>query len=271
MPILIIITCQTTAIQLLRYANMLRFDPVGKWYAHDVATVTAGGRSTCIRAERHLFSDTIARHFGANQLDTVNSCLDMLSHWCELAWYTAADRRLLLLLMFLNVLSPHRYLSQQHVLTSLVTLHARYLQFLKQYTASSSCAQVPMSMQIQSQYGVGVGAPDFNDELLNALDEPFRERAARLMTRTSIRAHLPARKQSSASAKQDSSTSGSAPVPDTEAPAFSLFEFAIAALNDERMFEQSAREYRAVVAASRRFTPLISEMLELPASPSQSQ
>ena len=241
---------------------MLRFDPVGKWFAHDVAALTPDGRSTCIHTERHMLRDSISSHFGANQLDTVNSCLDMLSHWCELAWYTAADRRLLLLLMFLNVLSPHRYLSQQQLLTSIVTLHARYLQFLKQYTASLAPSRCAL-LQLQRS------APDFIDELLGAIDETYRERSAQLLTRTSIRSHLPARQPLPTqpiqpTAESSTSTSALEPEPEPEAPTFSLFEFSIAALNDERMFEQSAREYRAVVAASRRFTPLISEMLELP-------
>ena len=243
---------------------MLRFDPVGKWFAHDVAALTPDGRSTCIHTERHTLRDSISRHFGEHQLETVNSCLDMLSHWCELAWYTAADRRLLLLLMFLNVLSPHRYLSQKKLLTSLVTLHARYLQFLKQYTTSCAPARLAL-LQLQSS------APDFTEELLGAIDETYRERSAQLLTRTSIRAHLPARQPqpTQPTAESESSTSTSTSALEPEALTFSLFEFAIAALNDERMFEQSAREYRAVVAASRRFTPLISEMLELPLPASQ--
>ena len=263
-------------MQVLRYSNMLCFEPIGKAFSHDVAVSTseepaAGARfrpQISIRTVKHRFADTMALHFrvgtgtaagasttgdagadaegtssgsqpqGSQQVQwqalTAGSCLDMLSHWCELAWYTAADRRLLLLLMLLNILSPHRFLSRQNLLPSIITLHAQYLQFLKQYTANCP----PLS------YAYLEAAPDFNEELLSVLDETTRERCARLITRTSIRAHM----------RQAAS-------PDEP---FSLFAFTIAALNDERMFEQSADKYREYISTARQFTPLIAEMLEIP-------
>ena len=253
---------------MLRYSNMLCFEPIGKVFSHDVAVSTSEAQAAdarfrpqiCIRTVKHRFADMMALHFGVGtesatgtstkgdvdavgtssgsqevqwQAPTAASCLDMLSHWCELAWYTAGDRRLLLLLMLLNILSPHRFLSRQNLLASIVTLHARYLQFLKQYTASFP----PLS------HAYRAAAPDFSEELLNVLDTTTREQCARLITRTSIRAHMP-----------------SAESPDEP---FSLFAFSIAALNDERMFEQSADKYREFISTTRQFTPLIAEMLEI--------
>lgn len=249
---------QTNAAQLLRFSNMLCFEPIGKSFSHDVTVSTSEAAALdarfrpqiCIRTVKHLFSDTMALHFSGGDVSgsgserqaqlraaAATSCFHMLSHWCELAWYTAGDRRLLLLLMLLNLLSPHRFLSRQNLLASVITLHARYLQFLKQYTATSP----PLSAEYRA------AAPDFNEELLDALDVETRAQCAIRITRTSIRAHMPSAASSSSSSSEP----------------FSLFAFAIAALNDERMFEQSAENYRALISCTRHFTPLIAEMLEI--------
>lgn len=184
--------------------------------------------------------------------------------------------------------SPHRFLAHPGLLASLGPIHARYLQFLKQYLALSY-AHLQFSLFLS-----GATNSPTDDENRRLFYGPLHNLLPVLRVdfdAGSIAGHpVPALRPDAISPSLCEKFSAllyyehvSDRAPATGAAALSLFPdcegglvdatgragwrwlfaFCIAALNDPRVAEVSQRDYDTRLAISNQFTPLIREMLIL--------
>ena len=184
---------QRASLPILHFSAILVFDPVTFEFVRDVPTLVDGRWHLERRA--HAFSDVLAAQMlpvQTNWVEGVSALLNMVSYWTELSWHFGADRSLLFALLFANALSPHRHLSDADLLPVAVRLHARSLQFLKQYVCEwRAPALLQLQLErLQSTLCSSSAAPDFNAQMLARLPQALREFAASLIAPSSIRAHL---------------------------------------------------------------------------------
>lgn len=181
--------------------------------------------------------------------------------------------------------SPHRFLAHPGLVAALGPIHARYLQFLKQYlalsyphlqfslfsgsTSSPSDAEnrrlfygplhnlLPV-LHVDLDAGAIAGHP-VSALSPGALSPALRERFAALVQYEHISDRAPA---SGAGALALFPECDGGLVDATGRAGWRwLFAFCIAALNDPRVAEVSQRDYETRLAISNKFTPLIREML----------
>lgn len=189
---------------MLHYAAILMFDSERFEFVRDVVTLVDGRWVSERRS--HPFADIFFAEARDYVPQTLISTLNMLSYWMELRWYFGDDRALLFALLFANALSPHRHLCDTETLPVAVRLHARCVQLLKQYVCewrapalqqlqrerlhSYSSLYASASTSTSASACTSPPPPDFNALVLSRVPLALRELAARLISRTSIRAHL---------------------------------------------------------------------------------
>ena len=206
-----------------------------------------------------------------------------------------------LLLVLLNVFSPHRFLGQRSdLLAHIGPVHARWLQFLRQYLEKVDQSQprreptrCPSHIEVDVRRATigGVHVPplerlsDFDKERLagllrcpmihqlldRALLESFKSplpnpKSPRASASSSIHfsispKHRWRREEAFLQAAGASDSSQETSICVNSGDWRWMFAFCVAALNDVRVDEVSYNDMEARVGASRQFTPLFYEML----------
>ena len=186
------------------------------------------------------------------------------------------DEVIIYLLMLLNIFSPHRFLANAHILAAVAPIHAKLLQFLRQYLEAVHPQQVysfststftasdrfPNESTASGTYTELV--PDFERSTilgiylpeLEALSPELRERLQNMLFYPRIEHHI-----------DRNLLAGFGLVLEPAAVQNSLrsdwrwlFAFCVAALNDVRVDEVSQRDYEMRRAISNQYTPLILEL-----------
>lgn len=210
------------------------------------------------------------------------------------------DEMVSYLLVLLNVFSPHRFLVHSRLLATVTPLHARLLQFLKQYLEREfgwfDCVLPPVSPVPSPSPDPMIGpmhhrlkrlALDLSNNSINgftidplaALTRAARERLSALTEcHQCIRMRVPSPVEQFSAASRTSSSSNTSSTYEGESAPFPnpspnqrpcqhadhnwLFAFCIAALMDPRVDEQSISDLEMRATFTRQFSPLILELLD---------
>ena len=181
------------------------------------------------------------------------------------------DEVIIYMLMLLNIFSPHRFLANAHILAAVAPIHAKLLQFLRQYLEAvhpqqvySSTASDRFPNECTASVTYTELVPNFERftvlgiylPALEALSPELRQRLQNMLIYPRIEYHI-----------DRNLLAGFGLVLEPGAVQNSLrsdwrwlFAFCMAALNDVRVDEVSQRDYEMRRGISNQYTPLILEL-----------
>ena len=246
---------QTTASVLVRMNIFLWFD-----------ARTTALNYTLEFTEPNLFNPTqfsnerrcpalllVERHLADGLIQSAGSLMtNMYNYSIEVQSAIGDDWIIRILIVYINLLSPHRFSACAHLLAILTSINAVMFQFLRQYIDRYYAGpNAPYSQQMASLEGTLIYVtPDSSKicafghsvEAFERLPVEDRQRFASQIRYPLIssRVHLP---------------------PNCSRADW-LFAFCVSALNDPRVDEVSQRDYYLRLDATQKYSPIITELLE---------
>ena len=109
--------------------------------------VKAGHPNDSVRVNR--FVDVANVELSAGLLETSAVMINSVNFAISIHQHCGRDALLMYMIVLINIFSPHRYLAKPHLLAAVTPLHAKLLEFLRQYLELSARQRAHMLNQKQ--------------------------------------------------------------------------------------------------------------------------